>query len=141
MYSQVYLKRLDGNVKISYAYINDEPFVSGIETSYKKGSLEHRITFNVLDQNLKSFDLTRDEFWAFNAYDHNPSIYFDPSQWNLLGVNPPNDYEKIRLDLQITSTDDFFLLNSELEEKDAVEPSRHKELAQNKMSDLKNTLY
>ncbi len=139
-YSMIYKNRLKADVKINYVYLNSEPFVASIETIYNKNGLTHQTSFKLLDQKLDSFELTKDEFWAFNAYDRFPYISYEVSQWN---IDSPTDFDKIQQDLAgitVPVGEYFIESNTQIDGYPVIENQKgHLELAQSKMSQLKDS--
>ena len=142
MYSMVFDGRLDGDVVIKYTYINEEPFVSSIETLYKKNNVVHKTFFEVIEQKLESFDLNKDEFWAFNTIDRFPYIDYNESQWDELQISLPDDYDKILNDLDGLDAPigQYFVDNQSksLPTSPIANQKSQLELAMHKMSELKN---
>ncbi|XOV91434.1 MAG: hypothetical protein ACFHWX_14595 [Bacteroidota bacterium] len=142
LFSTISNDRLKGDVRIKYTYIDGEPFVSNIETQYKKGKLIHHTTFEILEQKLETFELSKDEFWAFNAIARFPYIKYEASQWEELQIAVPDDYEKIQRDLYGLDVpiNQFFVDNqAKLSPvSPIVNQKGHLEMAQNKMDNLKS---
>lgn len=141
LYSSLLGERLNGDVRIKYQYIDEEPFVSSVETEYEKGKVVHKSVLRVLEQKTDHFDLKEKDLWAFTAYANHPLISYEEDEWKKYQITAPNDYDKIVTDLQaIEELTNQYFISKKYRSSDPYPldgAKVHLELAQNKMNELK----
>ena len=101
-WSTAFHKRINAKVDIQFNYFGTTPFVSAINSYYKYNDLEHYNSLKNLLQKFNNLELSQDEYWSMNSFDHNPFINYLPEKWKNYNIPKDNDYNTIEADLKST---------------------------------------
>jgi hypothetical protein len=113
-WSTAYHNRVIADIKMEFAYIDDQPFVSSIASSFKHKGLEYSNIFKVVQQRMKKIYFTECDYWDYNSLGVNPYVIYMPLKWKSFNIEVDHEYSKIEEDLvgENNSLEDYFIKNS-----------------------------
>lgn len=103
LWSTAFHKRVWGKAHIEFSYYNNHPFLSFIETHFKKQDLEYWNNFSIILQKIQGFSINKNEFWAISNNSLSPFVDYSSKAWNDLHLLPDKDFSSIRNDLEYNS--------------------------------------
>ncbi len=97
LWSSIFNERVMGNLHFEYVYFDDQPFLSRVETKYKKNNIEQVSVLQIDDQNFNTFEVPQNAVFDIQILASNPVVISDNKllDRSSLGIN----YTKLRLDL------------------------------------------
>ncbi|MFV0503580.1 MAG: carboxypeptidase-like regulatory domain-containing protein [Lachnospirales bacterium] len=97
-------KYLTANIAIQFHYFNNNVFLSKMTSSYIFEDNTHFNSFEILSQKFSGFKTDRAEYWGAVQNAYNPTIFYDPKEWQNLKIEDDIEIEVIKKDLAPNTT-------------------------------------